>query len=67
MTLYLLSKFFSHFCVTLLELKANLIEFVHDLSVCHLQSVLRLNGLIHQTTDKQLKNCLVLPQLSQSN
>ena len=32
MTLYLLSKFFSHSCVTLPELKANLVEFVKDLT-----------------------------------
>ena len=32
MTLYLLSKFLSHSCVTLPELKANLVEFVQDLT-----------------------------------
>ena len=32
MTLYLLSKFFSDSCVTLPELKANLVEFVQDLT-----------------------------------
>ena len=46
MMLYLLSKFFSHSCVTLPELKANLIEFVQDLSGRHLQSVLGLDGLM---------------------
>ena len=45
MNLYLPSKIFSHSCVTLQELKANLIKFVKDLSGCHLQNVLRLDGL----------------------
>ena len=43
--IYLLSKFFSHSCVTLPELKANLIEFVQDLIACHLQGVLWLDAL----------------------